>query len=440
MWKLMKNTNERILIYSDATSKAQGFLSGIKNFLLGKEGRFREFFGEWETDSKGGKWNESQILIDCRTKSFIEPTIETAGIETSLVGRHYDIILFDDIVSDKNVTTKEQMDKVADCYKKALSLLKPGGVIIITGTRWHFGDLYGRIIAENKEKQNFKIFHRNADTKENDKLIFSDIGLNEEFLRNQKAEQGSYIFSCIYNNEPSDPETAVFRIKDFSFYGDIKPDDLYITCTCDPAGKGDDFTGLTVVGTDYKMNIYILDAVSKHLQPSEIIEEIIRLSYKWKFGMFGLEENFFRGMLKVELDRRIEEERQNPDFKLFGYTEFKASSRAGEGKNNRIMGLQPFHERGALLFPGNSVELLNGAFSDLAYQMIQFPHSAHDDVLDSLAYHLPLIRKGGVAQKKDPPKHTPAWLELHAYRQQIKENSRLPRRFRKNINDVMAFN
>jgi len=441
LWRLLKNPNERILIYSDASTKAQGFLTSIKSHLEGtvEKSYFSALF-DWASDGRQTKWNESQIIIKERNTSFPEPSVDTGGIETSKVGMHYDLIIFDDIVSDKNITTKEQMDKVADCYKKALSLLKPGGEVILVGTRWDFGDLYGRLIAENEGNNDFGVLVIDGeDDKKYGQYCFSSIGLTKEFLQEQKKSQGSHVYNSLYRNNPVDPETATFKSTNFSFYGEIKKDDLYITATCDPAGEGEDFTAITVVGTDHEMNMYILDIVNKHLQPSEIINEIIRLHYKYTFKMFGLEMNFYRGMLRLELERRINEERKNENFTLFGTHEFEATAARGQGKFNRIMALQPYHERRALKFPGKKLELLQGDFSILAYQMLQFPRSSHDDIIDSLAYHLPLIRRGGLVKQAEIPRNTPAWLERKSLDEAIEKNLGLPRRFRKHINQNLAF-
>ncbi len=441
--ELVNDPNQRVLIYSDATSKAEAFLTSIKAHIEGRvEGsKFFPIFN-WPVSDKAAVWNMSRIVIRGRTTSYPEPSVDTGGQETSKVGMHYDTIIFDDIVSDKNVTTKEQMDKTAECYKKALSLLRPGGKVLIVGTRWHFGDLYGRLIAENSTREVFKLFIKSA-ISEKGEYLFDNIGKNsltKEFLDSQKANQGAYTFSCLYQNSPVDPETAVFKVRDFAFYGAVKKDDLYITGTCDPAGEGEDFTAITVVGTDYKMDMHILELVNAHLQPSEIIEKIISLHYKYTFKIFGLEENFFRGMLKQALNDRINKERiENPSFVLFGIHEFVASSRKGQNKTNRIMALQPYHERGAIKFPGEKVELLEGAFSELAYQMIQFPHSAHDDLLDALAYQLTLVRSGGVAKKADFPVNSPAWLEKRELSREIERMNRLPRRLRQRINQELVF-
>ena len=752
--RLVKNVNLRILIYSDATSKAEGFLTGITNHILGKQGSssFREKFGAWEVNAKEDRWNLGQIVIKPRNEGASEPSIETAGIETSLTGRHYDLIIFDDIVSDKNVTSRDQMDKVAECYGKALSLLRPGGDVIMVGclvagsnvsmadgslkpiemvkvgdsvyshdsiqtveamipqgaakvyelktrnhtiqatgnhpfltkdgfkkledlkpkdkiyslgytttdsrsiysedemwllgymfgdgwithhpnskgsmrwvtciakgeyeelnrkatgilegkfdfkfketkfgyyrtevarvgkyleglgfkgkaktkripkyiyslpdklresflcgftdadgycgeirhieisnrelvrdlkqlfeitgykvsniyhrtrisqapnspkpivahsyhisignkksknkfrletissievigekevydltvsnthnfiaeglvvhnTRWHFGDLYGRLIAEGT----FDTFITGAE--KNGELLFDNIGessLTREFLDRQKAQQGGYVFSCLYMNSPVDPETAIFRQEDFSFYGDIKPDDLYVTCMCDPAGEGKDYTGITVVGTDSDMSMHILDARQGHWNPTQIIDEIIRLNYKYRFTVFGLETIFFRKMLRNELNRRIEEERRkNPSFfNLFGIREFDSASRHGKSKFARIMALQPYHERGALKFPGEKYELLKGGFAELANQMAQFTPThmpEPNDLLDSLADHVEHISRGGVVKKADIPKGTPAWCERYEYEKELTLRRHIPRRFRRDIAEL----
>ena len=58
-------------------------------------------------------------------------------------------------MSQNNITTKEQMDKVIDFYKLALSLLELGGKFCLIGTRWHFNDLYNHIIENEGHKFNF---------------------------------------------------------------------------------------------------------------------------------------------------------------------------------------------------------------------------------------------------------------------------------------------
>ena len=439
LWRLADDPNTRILIYSDSATKAQGFLQGIKNHIHGEapNSKFRNYFPHWETDPHKGKWNESQIVVSVRDVQHVEPSVDTGGIESSKVGMHYDLIIFDDIVSDLNVTTKAQMDKVYDCYKKSLSLLKPGGEVLIVGTRWHFGDAYGRIIKENTGKFGTMILS----AKNGSEYPFASIGLDENFISHQIKEQGSYIASCLYFNNPVDDSTALFKVSDFTFYDPASIDytALYKTCTVDPAGEGGDFTGITVCGTDKEMNIYVLEVVNDHLKPNQIVDTIIKLSYKYRFSKLGVEDNFFKGMLEKEILLELDEHRKNKEFTPFSFETFTASAKRGEGKFNRIQALQPYHERGALRFPGENIETLKGSFSDLAYQMIQCTPShlpLHDDAVDSLAYHVKLIRPGESMRTYNPKPGTVEFIVKKINEDIFRQNRLLPRQFRRKIEPV----
>jgi hypothetical protein len=448
LWSMIRDPEIRILIYSDSATKAEGFLEGIQQHIFGKATwknhkgelhttRFRESFIEYETSPHKGTWNDSQIVISRRRGGQIEPTIDTGGIDSSKVGKHYDLIIFDDIVSDVNTTTKQQMDKVHDCYKKSLSLLRPNGKVIITGTRWHYGDAYGRIIADNKEKDNFIIHRRDAMERKDGKLIFEDIGLNEEFLDYQRQEQGGYLFSCLYHNSPVDDEIALFKIDDFKYYvpNPLLHENMWITGACDPAGQGEDFTAITVVGTDSHMNMYVLDAVNQHLTPSQIIEWIIRLNYKWKFQRFGIERNYFKGRLEQDFRDAEKEHLKNPNYQQFSIKEdILATSK--DTNRARVLRLQPKHEAGQIRLPNNSESFntLSKVYSELAFQMIQFtingPMSPHDDLVKCLSFHMELISKGGTVEENEPDWTTAVALERDYIEKLNRRNSSVPRAYR----------
>jgi len=457
LWRIFRDPNVRILIYSDTATKAQGFLRGIKAHIEGSDGEnaslFRKYIGKYDNDIHSGKWNENAITVKYRTAGHSEPTVDTGSYEASKVGMHYDIIIFDDIVSKLNVNTKALMDKVWECYQESLSLLKPGGDVIICGTRWHFGDAYGRMIARDKARDNFDLFIKDADERNEDgSLIFEDIGLDEKFLNEQKAEQGSYIYSCLYKNNPVSSDEQIFRNENFKFYGQLQEsptpletglyENLYITCTVDPAGEGSDPTGGVVVGTDNTNRMHILEILNKSLKPDEIVKWIMNMNLKYRLRKLGIETNFFRGMLKRELDRMLREMReQNPGFNSFSIIEFSPSAKKGENKLVRFLDLQPYHERGEIVFPGESLELLRGGFGELAHQMMQVTRThmpEPNDVLDALAYQPRLIMKGGEAKKGGVPEYSPAWIEQQYIEKHRQLQKRLPSWRRRKIKTIFS--
>lgn len=445
LFDLVRNPNLRILIYSDTVTKAQGFLQDIKNHVEGTapNSLFREYFGAWETNPRTGKWNESQIEIAERSASYKEPTVDTGSIDSSKIGMHYDKIIFDDIVSDMNTTTKMQMDKTYDCYKKSLSLLIPKGEIIILGTRWHFGDTYGRILEDNIANKDFEVFLTDAeDTYEDGKLLYEDIGLDQEFLDYQRMKQGSFIYTSLYRNNPVDDETALFKESNFSYYEPSPKfhENFFITGTCDPAGEGEDCTAITIVGMDKDHNMYVLDALNDHISMNGIIDHIIRLSYKWKFNRFGIEKNFFKGELEKQLRQEINEQQKNKLFTPFSVEEIVASS--SRRTFTRVLGLQTYQERKKIYLPARNFNALNGVYRELAFQMLQFTmdgsKSPHDDLIVSLAMHPELLVAGGDPKEEGPPPTSAAAFELEQVKSLRAHNRRVPLKYRKNL--TMAFN
>jgi len=156
---------------------------------------------------------------------------------------------------------------------------------------------------------------------------------------------------------------------------------------------------------------------------------------EYKIRKFGVETTFFRGMLEKEIRDRIRiEQEKDPFFNSFGVEELKTRWRKGEGKQMRIAAMQPYHERGDLLFPGKSVEGLAGLFGDLAYQMSQVT-STHmpepNDLLDALSWQMELVQRGGMPEKEGPPERSPAWLEQQWVEEHNRMQRRLPRRLRR---------
>lgn len=443
LWRLARDPNLRILIYSDTNEKAEAFLEEIKNHIEGKKARseFRDLFGPWETDAKSGVWNKSAITIRPRTSAAAEPSVDTAGIETSKVGRHYDLIIFDDVVTDKNITTPELMQKVIQVFQKAHALLKPDGDVIVVGTRWHFGDLYGLLLSDPVKFPHLQVYKTSAEG--DGTYPYAAIGLTQEKLAYYKGLYGTAVYSAIMQNEPTDDETALFKVQDFAFYQEV-PQHLFITCGLDPIPPHDSTTGddaaLTIVGTDAEMNMYVLDILAGRLQPSEQVDALFRLHATWGIRTLVIETNAWQRTLVKDIELRVQQERRtNPHFRLFHVEEITRGSTTS--KHLDIRGLQPYHERGALRLKGTKLELLTGDMKKLAFQMQQYPNAVHDDVLDSLSMHVAVHRAGDISvPTTEAPWGSAAWYEKEIWaKQQWKDIKSKPRWARPPV-PQLAFN
>lgn len=151
--RILVNPNTRILITNAVWDNARTFLSQISDYLTDKS-QLSAFFGDF--NGPKANWTKDAITIQQRTKAKKEPTVATAGVEKALASQHYDLILHDDLVNDENVTTKEQQNKVDNFYRASVNLLDPGGEMILIGTRYAVGDLYGRILESEVKTVNGK--------------------------------------------------------------------------------------------------------------------------------------------------------------------------------------------------------------------------------------------------------------------------------------------
>lgn len=140
--QLLRNPDYRILIRNAVWDQSRRFLGQIQGYL--EDSKLPLIFGPF-TSTKA-IWTKEELEIRQRKVKKASPTIMTAGLETSLTGLHFDIIIDDDLVNDKNTSTKEQIQKVIDVYNDSFNLLDRGGIHIVVGTRWSNRDLYGHIL------------------------------------------------------------------------------------------------------------------------------------------------------------------------------------------------------------------------------------------------------------------------------------------------------
>lgn len=155
IWLLLKNPNLRIFITSEVYTNSKNFLREIKGKLRSE--KFHNEIGDWEKDAS---WTEGEITINTRTKVLKEASITCGGVETVKVGQHYDVIIADDLNSDNNSATQEGRKKVLNYFRMLTSILDPGGIIAIIGTRYAVDDVIGNIItneATDKQRAELKL-------------------------------------------------------------------------------------------------------------------------------------------------------------------------------------------------------------------------------------------------------------------------------------------
>jgi predicted phage terminase large subunit-like protein len=375
---ILHEPNGRVLVDSETFSKAKAFLAEIKGHLEDSE-KFRDVFytiyGKYPDDDKKStttRWTDSQIDVSCRTKKRKEPTFSASGIDKSINGMHYDLIICDDLHSEKNVTNKEQIEQVIQHWKLSLSLLEPNKYMVVIGTRWHYKDMYQYLL--DAERDRFNIMIRQAKSPEG-VLFFPEI-LTEEFLDKQKRSQGSYMFSCQYMNDPVDDETATFKRSYFQYknWEDVRGRPMNWYLAIDPSFDGpySDYVGMVECAMDYQGELIVGDVYRLKLTYAQIIQLMFDLYQAKKYKTIVVETVATQKSLSYMLN---EEQRRRQV-----WLPVKELASRHNAKEERIRGLAPYYEfrRVWHLRDGKMIE-------ELEDELLHFPVGKHDDVIDALS-------------------------------------------------------
>lgn len=150
--EIVRNRNVRIVIVSNSSEVADGFLREIKGHLEREDPKrvydFQKVHGNL-VPKFPEKWTNNQIIVDRPDLRLKDPTVAAVGAGGSVLSRRADIILCDDILNQDNSRTPEQREKIKRWFHEVLMpVLVPGGRIIVVGTKWHDFDLYSELLED----------------------------------------------------------------------------------------------------------------------------------------------------------------------------------------------------------------------------------------------------------------------------------------------------
>lgn len=107
---------------------------------------------------KGAKWGRTGATTLFRSnKALRDPTIWTISLEATRTGRHFDIIICDDLQAERSSASKNQLRETWRLYKLLFPLLNPPAtsyysLLFLACTRWNEQDIYGKMEQENDHK------------------------------------------------------------------------------------------------------------------------------------------------------------------------------------------------------------------------------------------------------------------------------------------------
>lgn len=194
LFELAHDPSMTILLDAVERAIAANYLSQIRSIIEAGQ-VFRPIFGNW-VSSRG--WTGHELTIKDKPSTKIkEPSIGTAGVDSSKVAFHPALMILDDLVNRDTVNTPQALAKTIRHYKDLKPMLGEDGRIVMVCTRWDMDDLVSYIL-EN-EPDEWDIFIRSSIN--DDGTAYYPEMLSLEWIKKQ-LEDDPYFASCLPSDAP----------------------------------------------------------------------------------------------------------------------------------------------------------------------------------------------------------------------------------------------
>jgi len=296
---LLKNPNLRILLASKTGPNAQAFLKEIRAHFETNV-KLAEIFGVYYDPRRVNKWDSTEIEVLPRTVHTKEASVTCVGVDGTIVSKHYDVIMGDDLVDEDNSRTEYMREKAKTWYYKTLEpTLEPPdkdvphrGEYHRLGTRYHYADLYGHLI-DNELKDH----HQIIPALKNNQSPWPE-KYPPEWFEAKRKKMGVIIFNSQYQCDTEAMKGEVFQYDDCQVVSNLHiPSDLKIYAGVDLAISQKDTAdhfAIVVIGEDSNENIYVLDWFEGQLRFGAQTRKIIQYYNKWDPIRFGIEVNAYQ--------------------------------------------------------------------------------------------------------------------------------------------------
>lgn len=339
-------------------------------------------------------WHEDRFMLRVRQQDKV-PSMTVAGIESTTVGFHYHHILLDDLVTGENIGTQARRDKVEAHIRNKLAQLRPGGKILIVGTRWHPDDAYGRLMDSGVkflvlgayDDKGDPIFPRSKSGK---------AGHTKESLAQRRADMTEELFALQYLNNvltATDRRLKTEFIQWFELGGEtlqdlIGPHTIYTAVDlCNTVKSNSDFAVVMTAAIDQRGHLWVLKVDRGHFTGPKMIHLIRDHVTEWHPTAVLVESTGFQNQLRYWMQEEMLREDAAYPFKM-------VSRPTNKSKDERIMGM-------AYIFECEGVHLRKGLESVQAEAQAFRPGTeSKKDQLDCLE----MIYTQGKRPKGEKPK------------------------------------
>lgn len=378
--EILRNPEITIGIFSHVLGLSKKFVKQVQRAL--EDRRLYDLFPDILHERPPQRfWSAQDGLVVKRNGNPKEPTVQAAGlVDGQPTGAHYDLRIYDDIVTAESVSTPEQIEKTTAAWELSLALgTADGGRAWYCGTRYHPSDTYSELLERKVLKERRRICYDaegNSVLMKNDKLV------------DLRRDMGERTFAAQMLQDPIGEGMRTFRPEWFQTIDATKMPDgnglnRYIIIDSAGSKKKDrnDYSTYWVIGLGRDRNYYILDGIRDRLNLAERTRTLFDLIERWTPLCTFWEQ--------IGMASDVEHVRAEMDHAQWHFPIIEIGQHVP--KNDRINWLIPFFEASRIWFPHQMLKrTVGGDTYDLTHDLLAYEYNTHpvcrhDDMLDCLA-------------------------------------------------------
>lgn len=378
--EVLRNPEVCVCIISYKADAAEAFAGQIKGAFEANETLLRCFPDVLWTDRpdhRGDQWSVGDFCVRRKTTKK-ESTVATSGLVSGMrTGGHYDILVYDDVVTPDSVITAEMRERTTAAWSMSLNLgVTSGTRHWYIGTRYHMFDTYAEMIRRGiPERRHVCIDARGE-----------PVLLPRAELERKRREMSTADWNSQMMQTPIGAGELLFRpewIRTFDRPPSIPMNVYVVADTAQKQRKSSDYTVFWVIGLGADRRTYLLDCVRDKLPQSGRCDRLFGLVEKWMPICVFYEENAAPDDPSYIEARMAERGR-------FTLVPFRQTPADG-AKATRIETLEPEFREGLVWMPSAlRYRQFDGTWRDLmhdfqAEELLVYPQVTHDDMLDALA-------------------------------------------------------
>lgn len=220
IWALCADKESKTAIIAKNEQDAKGIMRDLQAKMMSNEELIRDF-GPFYDASGEHAWSITRLDV-ARCKVLKEGSIQIYGSKGNVLGKRFNWIICDDVVTEKNSATPEQRLQMREWFNLGVATMpkypepKPGiqeSRITVVGTLFHPEDLY-HDLRELETEDGVPMYftqHEDAIVDEEEKVALWPARWTWDLLMQQKELMGTIDFNKRYRNVAVDPSQMLFK-------------------------------------------------------------------------------------------------------------------------------------------------------------------------------------------------------------------------------------